>query len=290
MCSFSHRAPLTGAVLVACVRGQQVWRGAVFPLGGTSASGPIMAGIVSLLNDVLLNKGLPVVGHFNPTLYRWAESSPAPAFNDITFGRNNDGDMQPPGSFYPIFCEFVAPRPAGLLHVHAGIAAHQVGGVWCCVLAPGTDSLLWRAGTPPAGWVPLTLRSGWSWLSTASKLNAKAMEARSNMPHVLHQTRVPLCFTQLYRSPNTHTCNCADHLGSTRLWGVSTTAGDYPRFRNDDGSVFRWLVCFLPRMRSVTLTSFSTDPVICLHTPRVQVRTQAHQRRHAHGHTRRRHT
>ena len=134
MCSFSHRAPLTGAVLATCVRGQQVWRGAVFPLGGTSASGPIMAGIVSLLNDVLLNKGLPVVGHFNPTLYRWAESSPAPAFNDITFGRNNDGDMQPPGSFYPIFCEFVASRPAGLLHVHAGIAAHQVGGgVVLCV-------------------------------------------------------------------------------------------------------------------------------------------------------------
>jgi len=45
-----------------------IWYGAVFPLGGTSASGPIMAGIASLLNDALLNKGLPTLGHFNPTL------------------------------------------------------------------------------------------------------------------------------------------------------------------------------------------------------------------------------
>lgn len=39
------------------------------PLGGTSASGPIAAGLVALLNDARLNQGLPSLGHLNPRLY-----------------------------------------------------------------------------------------------------------------------------------------------------------------------------------------------------------------------------
>eukprot|EP01095_Lingulamoeba_sp_RSL-Kostka_P005094 TRINITY_DN16451_c0_g1_i1.p1 TRINITY_DN16451_c0_g1~~TRINITY_DN16451_c0_g1_i1.p1 ORF type:complete len:754 (+),score=272.48 TRINITY_DN16451_c0_g1_i1:20-2281(+) len=81
-----------------------VWFGNLFPIGGTSASGPVMAGILALLNDQLLNKGENPVGFVNPMLYDLAVSNPE-CFNDIVYGNNNDGDIQPPGSSYPIFCE-----------------------------------------------------------------------------------------------------------------------------------------------------------------------------------------
>src|ERR1700753_1221993 len=39
-------------------------------VGGTSASSPIITGIISLLNDVRLAHGLPTMGFLNPFLYQ----------------------------------------------------------------------------------------------------------------------------------------------------------------------------------------------------------------------------
>ncbi|KAJ4496106.1 subtilisin-like protein [Lentinula edodes] len=62
---------------------QIVQGGAVTPVAGTSASSPIFASVVALLNDELLGKGKGPMGFMNPWIYAHPE-----AFNDITNGSN----------------------------------------------------------------------------------------------------------------------------------------------------------------------------------------------------------
>ncbi|KAJ6476613.1 family S53 protease-like protein [Mycena vulgaris] len=54
-------------------------------VGGTSASSPTFAGIISLINDRLIAAGKPVLGFLNPFLY----STASKAFTDITIGHNS---------------------------------------------------------------------------------------------------------------------------------------------------------------------------------------------------------
>ena len=57
---------------------------------GTSCGTPSMAGIVALLNQYQIGKGiqkLPGLGNINPQIYRLAQSAPS-AFNDIVTGNN----------------------------------------------------------------------------------------------------------------------------------------------------------------------------------------------------------
>jgi subtilase family serine protease len=59
-------------------------------VGGTSASSPSFAGMVTLLNHYLVSKGIqtqPGVGNINPDLYQLAQTTPN-AFHDITTGNN----------------------------------------------------------------------------------------------------------------------------------------------------------------------------------------------------------
>jgi len=61
-----------------------------FIAGGTSASSPVFAGIVVLLNQYLIKNGnitKPGLTNINPTLYQLAKSDPS-AFHDITTGNN----------------------------------------------------------------------------------------------------------------------------------------------------------------------------------------------------------
>ena len=61
-----------------------------FIAGGTSASSPVFAGIVTLLNQYLVKNGVvtkPGLSNINPTLYQIAKSDPS-AFHDITTGNN----------------------------------------------------------------------------------------------------------------------------------------------------------------------------------------------------------
>ncbi|PSK33926.1 Protease KEX1 [Elsinoe australis] len=60
-----------------------VFNGSTLGVGGTSASAPIFAGIVTLLNEARLAIGKGPVGFLNPTLYANPD-----AFNDITIGSN----------------------------------------------------------------------------------------------------------------------------------------------------------------------------------------------------------
>ena len=55
-----------------------------YPFSGTSASAPIIAGIIALINSQRMQRGKSPVGWINPALY----AAPATAFNDIVAGNN----------------------------------------------------------------------------------------------------------------------------------------------------------------------------------------------------------
>lgn len=55
-------------------------------VGGTSASAPTFAGLVSLLNEARLVRKMPAMGFLNPWLYKHSD-----AFTDITRGDNFRG-------------------------------------------------------------------------------------------------------------------------------------------------------------------------------------------------------
>eukprot|EP01092_Planopodium_desertum_P006960 TRINITY_DN285_c0_g1_i1.p1 TRINITY_DN285_c0_g1~~TRINITY_DN285_c0_g1_i1.p1 ORF type:complete len:551 (-),score=148.52 TRINITY_DN285_c0_g1_i1:51-1625(-) len=69
---------------------QIVLDGGLTAVDGTSCSAPTFAAILSLINDLRLQKGLPTLGFANPFLYAASVSSPA-SFTDITNGDNQDG-------------------------------------------------------------------------------------------------------------------------------------------------------------------------------------------------------
>lgn len=60
------------------------FRGRPGLIGGTSASSPAFTGIISLLNDARLSRGLPPLGFLNPFLYSIGKAG----LTDITVGNN----------------------------------------------------------------------------------------------------------------------------------------------------------------------------------------------------------
>jgi len=66
---------------------QVIVKGNTISVGGTSASTPTFGSIVTLLNDIRLNKGLPTLGFLNPLLYQIAAKNSS-AFFDVTVGNN----------------------------------------------------------------------------------------------------------------------------------------------------------------------------------------------------------
>jgi len=62
-------------------------QGQIEGVGGTSCSAPIVAGILTLLNDYVISKSGKPLGFVNPLLYKMAAAAPT-CFNDITKGDN----------------------------------------------------------------------------------------------------------------------------------------------------------------------------------------------------------
>jgi len=62
--------------------------GAPFAVDGTSASTPVMASMIALINEARLSLGKPPMGFLNPWLYHVAATHPE-AFVDIVSGENN---------------------------------------------------------------------------------------------------------------------------------------------------------------------------------------------------------
>jgi hypothetical protein len=70
--------------------GYVIYVGGLMAVGGTSASTPAFAGIVTLLNQYVVSKGLqskPGLGNINPNLYGLAQNTTG-VFHDITTGSN----------------------------------------------------------------------------------------------------------------------------------------------------------------------------------------------------------
>lgn len=65
---------------------QVIANGATTTVGGTSASAPMFAGLVSLLNEARRVAGKPAMGHLNPWLYQNPD-----VFTDVTVGTNAIG-------------------------------------------------------------------------------------------------------------------------------------------------------------------------------------------------------
>eukprot|EP00128_Syssomonas_multiformis_P001382 Colp12_sorted_trinity150504_noHs@16960 len=76
---------------VAClaVNVPMVIQGRAVNAGGTSASAPAFAGVISLINDLRLKKGLASLGFVNPRLYQLVAEHPEEVLKDITEGRTN---------------------------------------------------------------------------------------------------------------------------------------------------------------------------------------------------------
>jgi subtilase family serine protease len=67
--------------------------GKAFPIGGTSAVAPLLAGLVALMNERLLAKAGNPCGFINPLLYGAAQK--AEAIRDVTAGNNDiDGSLK----------------------------------------------------------------------------------------------------------------------------------------------------------------------------------------------------
>merc|ERR1712232_1167548 len=66
---------------------QVVNAGKTLNVGGTSASSPLFAGLVSLLNEYRLQNGKSPLGFLNPLLYEMAAAK-KDAFRDVTIGNN----------------------------------------------------------------------------------------------------------------------------------------------------------------------------------------------------------
>jgi len=62
--------------------------GALTPIDGTSASTPLVASLLTLINDKLLTLGKPPIGFFNPLLYSLYQDSPLQPFRDVVVGDN----------------------------------------------------------------------------------------------------------------------------------------------------------------------------------------------------------
>jgi len=75
-------------VAVMCYNYNVVIGGNTYQESGTSASTPVFAAIVTLINGQRLAASKAPLGFLNPALYALAASTPS-AFNDITVGRNN---------------------------------------------------------------------------------------------------------------------------------------------------------------------------------------------------------
>ena len=65
--------------------------GALVPIDGTSASTPLVASFLTLINDKLLTMGRPPLGFVNPLLYQLS-NSPLQPFKDVTIGDNGCND------------------------------------------------------------------------------------------------------------------------------------------------------------------------------------------------------
>ncbi|KAK3651248.1 hypothetical protein LTR56_002106 [Elasticomyces elasticus] len=73
------------------------WNGSLTPVSGTSASTPLMAAILALVNDALIAAGKPKLGFLNPWLYSVGHEAFTDILSGSSAGCNTDGFPAEPG-------------------------------------------------------------------------------------------------------------------------------------------------------------------------------------------------
>jgi hypothetical protein len=92
-------------------------------VGGTSASAPVFAGLVTMLNQFLNGASSPGLGNINPTLYKLAATPANLAFHQVTTGDNM------------LYCSGDTPNPS-----------YEISPLYLCPGATGTTDLFgWTA-------------------------------------------------------------------------------------------------------------------------------------------------
>jgi len=74
-----------------------VWNNTIRTVGGTSASSPTFAAVISLVNDALIAKGRPVLGFLNPWLYSRGYKALTDVVSGSSYGCNTTGFPAQPG-------------------------------------------------------------------------------------------------------------------------------------------------------------------------------------------------
>ena len=139
--------------------------------GGTSASAPVFAGIVTLLNQYLVSDGQlsqPGLGNINPHLYLLAQHS-SDVFHDITVGNNNTPCVLGTPTADPV-CTVDTGNGLGSIGFSAGPGYDQASGLgsidaynfvheWTSVSTVSTSTVLSSSPSPilTSTGIPLTL-------------------------------------------------------------------------------------------------------------------------------------
>ena len=138
---------LAGASYVIYSQGKAVG------VSGTSASTPVLAGMITLINAARIAAGQPSLGFVNPALY--AAANTAGVYNDITTGSNNC--LIQSGQSTVTCCS----------QGYTAVSGWYPMMLTCFIATDTRDSLLTSqspscrtcAGTPPRAWVPSTSRT-----------------------------------------------------------------------------------------------------------------------------------
>ena len=188
--------------------GYYIYLGSWYQQGGTSASTPVFAGIVALLNHYLVTHGVlsqPGLGNINPTLYRLAQSAPG-AFHDIVKGDNIVPCMQ--GS----------PNCVnGFLGYTAGPGYDQVTGLGSIDGYQLATS--WTIGTPTSTTVsasPATI--AFNSVKLTASVTASGGVASGDVSFLLNDTA--LCTATLSGTPLSATLSASLPVGTNTITAV----------------------------------------------------------------------
>jgi subtilase family serine protease len=150
-------------------------------IGGTSASAPVLAGVVALLNQYLAGSPSPGLGNINPTLYALAATPSNGAFNHVDTGDNNVSCVVGTPSAQPVSLQCPA---SGVI----GYSASNSDATTGYNLVAGLGSMdvnkfavAWAASRLPST-ATLTTSTNSTFLTASVTLTATVFETGSSSP------------------------------------------------------------------------------------------------------------
>ncbi len=219
-------------------------------IGGTSASAPVFAGIVTLLNQYTASSGQ---GNVNPTLYSLAETPSNKVFHPVTTGENTvlcvggQPSNQPPA----LQCPATGPS-AGVIGYQASNADPTTG----YNLATGLGSV--DANNFAAAFAA-TLPSSFTFTPTATTYTVTpGASADATFTVAMNGTIGPVTFTCTDPASES-TCTAPQSISATSgvSFNVTTTAPSSASLRPADRGLRIFYAAFLPGLLGILFTAGS---------------------------------